>query len=37
MMWFLAYKMEMSTVPSREVEALQEDIGDAQLAAAGKS
>jgi Na+/proline symporter len=28
MMWFLAYKMEMSTVPSTEVEALQEDIGD---------
>ena len=32
MMWFLAYKMEMSTVPSREVEALHEDIGDIQLA-----
>jgi Na+/proline symporter len=29
MMWFLAYKMEMSTVPSKEVEALVEDIGDA--------
>jgi solute:Na+ symporter, SSS family len=28
MMWFLAYKMEMSTVPDREVEALTEDIGD---------
>ncbi len=28
MMWFLAYKMEMSTMPSREVEALTEDIGD---------
>jgi len=28
MMWFLAYKMEMSTVPLREVEALVEDIGD---------
>ncbi len=28
MMWFLAYKMEMSTVPGREVEALVEDIGD---------
>ncbi len=28
MMWFLAYKMEMSRVPSREVEALIEDIGD---------
>lgn len=32
MMWFLAYKMELSTVPSREVEALHEDIGDIQLA-----
>ncbi len=29
MMWFLAYKMEMSTVPEREIEALFEDIGDA--------
>ncbi len=29
MMWFLAYKMEMSTVPQKEVEALTEDIGDA--------
>jgi hypothetical protein len=28
MMWFLAYKMEMSTVPDIEVEALVEDIGD---------
>jgi Na+/proline symporter len=28
MMWFLAYKMEMSTMPKREVEALVEDIGD---------
>jgi Na+/proline symporter len=28
MMWFLAYKMEMSTVPDKEVEALYEDIGD---------
>jgi hypothetical protein len=28
MMWFLAYKMEMSTVPTTEVEALVEDIGD---------
>jgi hypothetical protein len=27
-MWFLAYKMEMSTVPDREVEALVDDIGD---------
>ena len=31
MMWFLAYKMEMSTVPDREVEALVEDIGDTTL------
>ncbi|MBI1205735.1 MAG: sodium:solute symporter family protein [Azospirillum sp.] len=28
MMWFLAYKMEMSTIPHTEVEALIEDIGD---------
>jgi Na+/proline symporter len=28
MMWFLAYKMEMSTVPDREIEALVDDIGD---------
>jgi Na+(H+)/acetate symporter ActP len=28
MMWFLAYRMEMSTVPQKEVEVLQEDIGD---------
>lgn len=28
MMWFLAYKLEMSTVPEREIEALVEDIGD---------
>ena len=33
MMWFLAYKMELSTVPSREIEPLRDDIGDAQLAA----
>ena len=32
MMWFLAYKMEMSRVPTREVEALHEDIGDVRLA-----
>ena len=31
MMWFLAYKMEMSTVPQKEVQALQEDIGDIQM------
>ena len=28
MMWFLAYKMEMSTIPDKEVEALVDDIGD---------
>jgi len=31
MMWFLAYKMEMSTVPETEVTALVEDIGDTSL------
>ncbi len=31
MMWFLAYKMEMSRIPSKEVEALQEDIGDIEF------
>jgi solute:Na+ symporter, SSS family len=31
MMWFLAYKMELSTIPNKEVEALHEDIGDIQL------
>ena len=30
MMWFLAYKMEMSTVPETEIEVLHEDIGDIQ-------
>jgi len=28
MMWFLAYKMEMSTIPEKEIVALVEDIGD---------
>jgi len=28
MMWFLAYFMEMSTVPRKEIEVLVEDIGD---------
>ena len=28
MMWFLAYKMELSTMPETEIEALVEDIGD---------
>ncbi|MBL8658749.1 MAG: sodium:solute symporter [Rhodospirillales bacterium] len=31
MMWFLAYKMEMSSVPKAEVSALVEDIGDSSL------
>lgn len=31
MMWFLAYKMEMSTMPERDVQALTEDIGDTSL------
>jgi len=35
MMWFLAYRMEMSTVPEREIEALVEDIGDTAQAPAG--
>ena len=30
MMWFLAYKMEMSTLQESEIEVLQEDIGDTQ-------
>jgi len=32
MMWFLAYKMEMSSVPNKEIEVLTEDIGDTQTA-----
>jgi Na+/proline symporter len=28
MMWFLAYKMQMSTLPEKEISALVEDIGD---------
>ncbi|HJM44192.1 MAG TPA: sodium:solute symporter family protein, partial [Nitrospinota bacterium] len=35
MMWFLAYKMEMSTVPDKDIEALVEDIGDVVPEAAG--
>ncbi|UCE88954.1 MAG: sodium:solute symporter [Pseudomonadota bacterium] len=31
MMWFLAYKMGMSTVPDTEIEALHEDIGDIHM------
>jgi len=34
MMWFLAYKMEMSTLPDKEVEALVDDIGDTVTATA---
>ena len=30
MMWFLAYKMEMSTLHESEIEVLQDDIGDTQ-------
>ena len=35
MMWFLAYKMEMSAVPHKEIESLTEDIGDIQPQSAG--
>ena len=31
MMWFLAYKMQLSTIPETEVVALREDIGDIHL------
>ncbi|OOZ37267.1 sodium:solute symporter family protein [Solemya velesiana gill symbiont] len=31
MMWFLAYKMELSTVPEEEIHALHEDIDDIQM------
>ena len=37
MMWLLAYKMEMSTVPETEIEALVEDIGDVAAQEAGSS
>jgi Na+/proline symporter len=37
MMWFLAYKMELSTVPEKEIEALVEDIGDIAPQKAGGS
>ena len=30
MMWFLAYKMELSTLQEKDIEVLQEDIGDTQ-------
>jgi len=32
MMWFLAYKMNMSTIPDKEIEVLVEDIGDVKKA-----
>ncbi len=32
MMWFLAYKMKMSTMPDTEIVALVEDIGDVKTA-----
>ncbi len=32
MMWFLAYKMGMSTIPEKEVQVLVEDIGDVKKA-----
>ena len=32
MMWFLAYKMEMSTLPRKSVSALVDDIGDSAKA-----
>ena len=31
MMWFLAYKMELSKVPEKEIQVLHEDIGDIKL------
>ncbi len=34
MMWFLAYKMEMSTMPEKDIEALVEDIGDVTVGGA---
>jgi Na+/proline symporter len=32
MMWFLAYKLQMSTIPDTEISALVEDIGDVSKA-----
>jgi len=32
MMWFLAYKMQMSTMPEKEIVALVEDVGDLSTA-----
>ena len=36
-MWFLAYKMAMSTLPKQEVEALVDDIGDVVQTPAGQA
>ena len=36
MMWFLAYKMEMSTVPEKEVEALTDDYGEVEMDVNGR-
>ncbi len=33
MMWFLAYKMELASMPSKTIEVLSEDIGDTGVAA----
>jgi len=37
MMWFLAYKMGMSTVPDKKIEVLYEDIGDVEAASLDSS
>ena len=31
LLWFLAYHMEMATVPKKDVEALIDDVGDTTL------
>lgn len=31
LLWFLAYRMEMATVPGKDVEALVDDIGDSSM------
>lgn len=32
LLWFLAYRMEMATMPAKDVEALVDDVGDAAMA-----
>ena len=32
LLWFLAYRMEMATMPAKDVEALVDDVGDASIA-----